>query len=280
VGPAPIAHPFGPRHRRAHAHTHATSDAEIPQYTLLSSFGYTSYSGPFPLQPETHTAVDLRVHDATRGQFSLEFDRDAELGLLDRSAGAAFRVPLTPTLSLSGAAKFSADATVNPVYTFNLAPSYTLFFVPQGQVFGALSVSAAGSHYRTADAFTVNPMISLGSLAGGVTSSFAYTFGHLYNAQPTATFLSVDQGTITTGPSFSFNWIVNPQLTLALTLMPDNKSVTLFSTATETTRRASVFYKFPQGPRLGFAVQYIDTRSDFGPLNRSLNVETSLTVNF
>lgn len=265
---------------RAHSETHATSYATIPQYTLRSSFGYTSYSGPFPLQPEAHTAVDLRVHDAARGQFSLMFDRDAALGLLDHSAGAAFRVPLTPTLSLSGGAKFSADATVNPVYTLNLAPSYILFFEPQGQVFGSLSVSAVGAHYRTGDAFTINPMISLGSLTGGVTTSFGYTFGHLYNAQPTATYLSLNQAAITTGPSFSFNWSFNPQLTLALTLMPDNKSVTLFSTAIDTTRRASVSYKFPQGLLLGFAVQYIDSRSDFGSLNNSLNVETSLAINF
>jgi hypothetical protein len=247
--------------RRAHAHTHATSDAVIPQYTLHSSFGYVSCSGPFPVQPETHTAVAFTVHDATRGQFSVEFDRDTELGLLDRSAGAAFRVPLTPMLSLTGAAKFSADGAVNPVNQFSLAPSYTLFFVPQGQMFGALSVSVQGSHYRTADAFTVNPMFSFGSLASGVTFSVAYTFGNLYDAQPTATFLSLGQATITTGPSLSFNWTVNPQFTLALSFLPKNETVTLFSTSTETSARASASYRFSQGPRLGFAVQYMDTTS-------------------
>ena len=268
------------RHSHRHYHHHQIL-ADIPQYSLASAFNYTSYSGPVAAPSATQSTATMTITDATGGQLSLQLERDQTAGLTDHTASALFRVPLTTRLSISGGATFSAERSLNPAYRLNVAPGYLLFSSPKGQqIFGQLSVSAETSRFDTSDAFSLNPMVTVGSRANRIMLSAGYMLGYLYNAKPAAAFWSTDQASATTGLTLSVFWSVNRQLSLAMTAMPYVKTSTLFSSSDSSLVRVSGSYRFRNGPRLGLAVEHMDTSSDGVFLNRALTVEASLSVGF
>ena len=266
----------------AHHHQHHRHGrADIPQYSLTTSFDRTSSTGPFALPAVTQSTATMTVSSATRGQFALKLERDQTSGLVDHTARASFQVPVTAKFAVSGSATLSADRVLNPAYRVSVAPSYILFFIPEGQkIFGQLSVSAETAHYKTANAFSLAPMFTIGSRASGIMVSAGYMFGHLYNADPAATFFSPNQAMATTGPTISVFWPINPQISLAVMAMPKAETTTLFTTADSSLVRVSGSYKFQKGPRLGLAVQHMETSANGIFLNRSLNIEASLTLGF
>ncbi len=255
--------------------------ADTQRYSLSTSVDRTNSTGPFASSPLTQATSTITVNSATRGQFALRLERDQTSNLIDHTAKASFSVPLTPKFAVGGSATLSADRVLNPAYRLNLAHSYILFFIPEGQkIFGQLSVSAETAHYKTADTFSLAPSFTIGSRASGIMVSAGYMFGRLYNADPAATIFSSNQAVATTGPTVSVFWPINPQISLAVMAAPKIKATTLFMSTDSSLVRVSGGYKFQQGPRLGIAVQHMETSASGIFLNRALNVEASLTFGF
>lgn len=279
---APAVHGTKDIHGIQHHYHH--SYAAPSRYSLVTSFDQTNQSGPFA-EPSTTTELTtmIKYSDAKLGQFALRLQGEKDVGAAaDRTAQASFRVPLTHKFTISGAATISADKISNPAYRANIAPSYVLFFIPEGQkIFGTLSLSAETAHFKTANSFSWSPTLAIGSRANGITVNVGYMFGHLYNADSAATFSSSNQAYTMTGPSISVFWKASPQISLGVYAMPKAQTTMLFTSTNSYIVSGSASYKFQQGPLLGIAVRHMETSTTEGLfLNRSLNVQASLTFGF